>query len=336
MLLFIQVVLCVVLVIIVGSQLSQGADVLAEKTGLGRTWVGAILLAGATSLPELATGISAVVVFNAPDLAVGGVLGSCLLNLLILVMIDMFTGPQPLLRQVQISHGLAAGLSCVMLGVAAGGMLLIAAGNDLTLGGWVGIPSIMLLLIYGLSARLIARFEVRRRAEFLEQEAERFQYDHIKPSQAYLTFVLLAIAIVVLGVWLAALGDRIAVVTGLGQSFVGALILAAATSLPEVVASLAAIRLNALDLAVSNVFGSNLANLAILGIYDLVYLRGNLLIEVNHTVHIFTAIVAIVMTAITLVGLIYRAAQRSRLYLTWDGLALIALYTCGMYVIYRG
>lgn len=336
MLLFIQVILCVVLVIIVGSQLSQGADVLAEKTGLGRTWVGAIVLAGATSLPELATGISAVVVFNAPDLAVGGILGSCLFNLLILVMIDIFTGPQPLLRQVQVSHGLAAGLSCVMLGVAAAGMLLIAAGNDLTLGGWVGIPSIMLLLIYGLSVRLIARFEVRRRAEFLEQEAERFQYDHIKPSQAYRTFVLLAIAIVVLGVWLAALGDRIAVVTGLGQSFVGALILAAATSLPEVVASLAAIRLNALDLAVSNVFGSNLANLAILGIYDLVYLRGNLLIEVNHTVHIFTAIVAIVMTAITLVGLIYRAAQRSRLYLTWDGLALIALYTGGMYVIYRG
>jgi cation:H+ antiporter len=335
MLLFIQLILCVFLVIIVGSRLSQGADVLAEKTGLGRTWVGAILLAGATSLPELATGISAAVVFDAPDLAVGGVLGSCLFNLLILVMIDMFTGPQPLLRQVQISHGLAAGLSCVMLGVAAAGMLLITAGNDLTL-GWVGIPSIMLLLIYGLSARLIARFEVRRRAEILEQEADTFQYNHIKPSQAYLTFALLAIAIVVLGVWLAGLGDRIAVVTGLGQSFVGALMLAAATSLPEVVASLAAIRLNALDLAVSNVFGSNLANLAILGIYDLVYLQGNLLVDVNHTVHIFTAIVAIMMTAITLVGLIYRAAQRSRLYLTWDGLALIALYTGGMYVIYRG
>lgn len=335
MLLFIQVILCIVLVIIVGSQLSQGADVLAEKTGLGRTWVGAILLAGATSLPELATGISAVVVFNAPDLAVGGVLGSCLFNLLILVMIDIFTGPQPLLQQVQISHGLAAGLSCVMLGVAAAGMLLVAAGNSLTL-GWVGIPSILLLLIYGVSARLIARFEVRRRAEILEQEAETFQYNHIKPSKAYLTFALLAIAIVLLGVWLASLGDQVAMITGLGQSFVGALLLAAATSLPEVVASLAAIRLNALDLAVSNVFGSNLANLAILGIYDLVYLRGNLLVEVNHTVHIFTAIVAIMMTAITLVGLIYRAARRSRLYLTWDGLALIALYIGGMYVIYRG
>lgn len=55
---------------------------------------------------------------------------------------------------------------------------------------------------------------------------------HIKPGQAYLTFALLSVAIVVLGVWLASLGDRVAAVTGLGQSFVGALLLAATTSLP--------------------------------------------------------------------------------------------------------
>ncbi len=333
MLLLIQVVLCVILVVIVSAWLSQSADVLAEKTGLGRTWVGAVLLAGATSLPELATGVSAVVVFNAPDLAAGGIFGSCLFNLLLLALLDIFTGPGPLFQRAQISHGLAAGLGSVLLGVAAAAMLLAQTNNNLTL-GWIGVPSIVLIVLYLISVRIIAQFELRRRVEVLEQEAEVFQYEHIKPRQAYLTFALLSGAIVVLGVWLASLGDRVAVVTGLGQSFVGALLLAGATSLPEAVASIAAIRLNAVDLAVSNIFGSNICNLAILGVYDLVYFRGDFWSNVSQ-VHIFTAVVAIIMTSVAIVGLIYRAARPRRLYITWDAMALIALYVGGMYVIYR-
>ncbi|MFO5490969.1 MAG: sodium:calcium antiporter, partial [Cuspidothrix sp.] len=130
------------------------------------------------------------------------------------------------------------------------------------------------------------------------------------------------------------LGDRVAEVTGLGQSFIGAILLATATSLPEVVASLAAVRLNAVDLAVSNVFGSNITNLAILGVYDLVYLQGNLWLNISQ-IHIFTAIVAMIMTSVAINGLIYHAVSGSRMYITWDGLTLVALYVGGMYVIYR-
>jgi cation:H+ antiporter len=331
MLLVIQIVICVILVIFVGTWLSQSADILAEKTGLGRSWVGAILLAGATSLPELAVGISAVVVFNAPDLAAGGIFGSCLFNLFILALLDIFTGPSPLLQRAQISHALAAGLGSILLGVAAAGILLAQSNNNLIF-GWVGSPSIVLIVLYLVSARIIARFELRRRTEVLEREV--VQYEHIKRQQAFLIFATLSVAIVVLGVWLASLGDRVATVTGLGQSFIGALLLAATTSLPEVVAGLAAIRLNAVDLAVSNVFGSNIFNMAILGVYDLAYFRGNLWSNVS-SVHIFTAVVAMMMTSVAIVGLIYRAARPSRLYITWDGLALILLYISGMYIIYR-
>jgi cation:H+ antiporter len=331
MLLVIQIVICVILVIFVGTWLSQSADILAEKTGLGRSWVGAILLAGATSLPELAVGISAVVVFNAPDLAAGGIFGSCLFNLFILALLDIFTGPSPLLQRAQISHALAAGLGSILLGVAAAGILLAQSNNNLIF-GWVGSPSIVLIVLYLVSARIIARFELRRRTEVLEREV--VQYEHIKRQQAFLIFATLSVAIVVLGVWLASLGDLVATVTGLGQSFIGALLLAATTSLPEVVAGLAAIRLNAVDLAVSNVFGSNIFNMAILGVYDLAYFRGNLWSNVS-SVHIFTAVVAMMMTSVAIVGLIYRAARPSRLYITWDGLALILLYISGMYIIYR-
>jgi cation:H+ antiporter len=332
MLLFLQVIVCIALVIFIGSWLSQSADILAEKTGLGRTWVGTILLAGVTSLPELATGASAIVVFNAPDLAVGGILGSCLFNLLILALLDIFMGPEPLLKNAQISHGLAASLGCIMLGITAAGMMLSQTGVNFVFAN-VGLPSVLLLFLYFVSARMIAKFETRRRAEILEEEVEAFQYQHITKAQAYRRFVILSVAIVIVSIWLAFLGDQVAQVTGLGESFVGAILLATATSLPEVVASLAAVRLNAVDLAVSNVFGSNITNLAILGFYDLVYRQGNLWSNISQ-IHSFTSVVAMIMTCVAITGLIYHAVSRSRMYISWDGLTLIILYLGGMYVIY--
>ena len=261
-------------------------------------------------------------------------MGSCLFNLVILALLDFYCGPDPLFQRAQVSHGLSAGLGAVVLGIAAIGLLQAQIGPNIML-GWVSVVSLILILVYFLSARLIARFEVQRRTEVLEQEAEVFQYQHIPVRRAYVRFTICAIAIVGSGVWLAAIGEAVAEVTGLSQSFIGALLLAATTSLPEVVTSLAAVRLNAVDLAVSNVFGSNLFNLGILGSFDLFYRQGNLWANVSQ-VHIHTAIIAMIMTSVAIVGLVYRAAvRRSQRYVTWDGITLIILYVFGMYMVYR-
>ena len=332
--LWIQVIICIALVIAVSSKLSQSADMVAEKSGLGRNWVGAILLAGTTSLPELATGVSAINYLDAPDLAAGAIFGSCLFNLMILAILDICTGAGSLFQQAQVSHGLAAGLGSLLLGVAAIGIYLGQEKIDPVL-GWVGIPSIVLLVLYLISARLIAKFEMRRRKEVLEQEGEVYEYEHVKPRKAYLMFGLSSLAIVVLGVWLAWLGEEVAQTTGLGESFIGSLLIAATTSLPEVAAGIAAVRLDAVDLAISNVFGSNIFNMAILGVYDVVYIGGDLWIRINQ-VHIYTAVIAMMMTSVAIVGLIYRATRPSRLYLTYDVLGLVVLYIGGMFIIYRG
>jgi len=333
MILALQVIICVSLVVFVGRHLSQSADILAEKTGLGHSWVGAILLAGATSLPELATGMSAVVGINAPNLAAGGIFGSCLFNLLILALLDGVSGEQPLFPQIHISHGLAAGMGSILLGTAAAGLLMSQGGTTLQI-GWIGLPSLLILGIYLLSTQLIAGHETRRQSEVSEHLVVPSQYDHVTRGQAYVRFGLPALAIVLLGIWLAWLGDQVAAATGLGESFIGALLLAAATSLPEVIASLEAVRIKALDLAVSNIFGSNIFNLAILASYDLVYLPGNLWFSIN-AVYAFTAIVTMIMTTVAIVGIIYRTDRRSRFYLSWVGITLIGLYLLGMYVIYR-
>jgi cation:H+ antiporter len=126
----------VALVIVVGTLLWRYADILAEKTGLGRTWAGAVLLAGATSLPELATGTSAVAVIGDINLAAGGVLGSCLFNLLLLALLDLANGREPLFRNASLGHILSAGLSGALLALV---MLSLYTTQTLTLPAMAGL-----------------------------------------------------------------------------------------------------------------------------------------------------------------------------------------------------
>ncbi|MEK7439822.1 MAG: hypothetical protein AABZ78_03425 [Chloroflexota bacterium] len=90
---WIEFAVCAALIVAAATQLSRYGDVLAEKTGLGRAWVGGILLAGVTSLPELVSGVSAVTWLNAPNLAAGSILGSCLFNLALIALMDLAYQP---------------------------------------------------------------------------------------------------------------------------------------------------------------------------------------------------------------------------------------------------
>ena len=92
MLVWLQFIACTAAIVYSGSRLSRYGDIIAEKTGLGRFWVGALLVAMVTSLPELISGVSAVTVFDLPEIAVGGVIGSCMFNVLIIALVDALTG----------------------------------------------------------------------------------------------------------------------------------------------------------------------------------------------------------------------------------------------------
>ena len=87
---------CTALIVFSGAKLSRYGDILAGKTGLGRTWIGVVLMASVTSLPELITGLGSVTYAGVPDIAVGDVLGSCAFNLLILALLDVLQRPLPL------------------------------------------------------------------------------------------------------------------------------------------------------------------------------------------------------------------------------------------------
>jgi cation:H+ antiporter len=218
------------------------------------------------------------------------------------------------------------------LGLTAAGALL---GPDINSYGIFGfsIVSTAIVLVYSVGARLIALFEQRRLAEVLEQEAEARHYDQIKPARAYAAFILSSIAVVVLGVWLSFIGDRLSTETGLSRSFVGNLFLAASTSLPEVAASLAAVRLGAIDLAVSNALGSNVFNIMLLAIFDIADGQKNFWSTMS-AANEFAAAVAIMMTAVAIISLIYRASPKTPYRFNWDGAALIAMYLGAIVVLY--
>src|SRR5688572_20413124 len=110
---------CAAVILFAGVKLSYYGDVIAEKSGLGRTWVGVALLASVTSLPELITGISSVAVVGVPDIAVGDVLGSCMFNVLIIALLDLAGGPAPVSARAHQGHVLTAGMGIFLLGFTA-------------------------------------------------------------------------------------------------------------------------------------------------------------------------------------------------------------------------
>lgn len=329
---WLQFGICAGLIVGAGYLLSQYGDVLAEKSGLGRTWVGVVLIASVTSLPELVTGISAVALVGQPDLAVGGIFGSCLFNILLIAVLDLAYQPGRVLQEAHEGHTLSASLSIVLIGLASMRVFAGTAWNEWAL-GWIGPTSLIIFFAYLLSERLIFRFEQRRVIEALTERAQTLNYGYISTRRAVVIFTVAALAIVVLGVWLSFIGDQIARTTGLGTSFVGNVFLAISTSLPEVVVTISAVRLKAIDLAIGNLFGSNLFNIAILAIYDLFYLPGPLWGFVT-PIHLVAGLGTIAMTAVAIVSITYRASPKTPFRLSWDAVLLIAMYIISLGLLY--
>jgi cation:H+ antiporter len=316
-------------IVAAGIWLARYGDVLAEKTGMGRDWMGLILVAATTSLPELFTGIGATAVFALPDIAVGDVLGSCMFNLLILSFMDAVAGDESLTARAHQGHALSIGFGVCLMGVAGIGLSL---GADVPAAAAIGAPTVVLIVGYFLAARMIFRHERRRVAREAKEIAEELRYERISLRTAVLRYATAAVAVVSAALLLPGLAEQIATQTGLGQAFVGNLLVAATTSLPEAVVSIAAVRMGALDLGVGNVLGSNLFNLLILGIDDILYRPGPILAASDKSQTV-AAFAVVLMNGVLLVGLTYQVL-RKRLVVAWDTGIILATYFSALLLMF--
>jgi cation:H+ antiporter len=319
------------LIIAAGVVLARCADVIAEVTGFGRLLVGSVLLAGATSLPELSVDISAVRL-NMPDLAMGDLLGSSLMNLLILAALDLTHHSRgKMLSRVAAAHALSGLFSIALTSLVGLGLLTARrAGHLILLGvhGWVWVVAVSYVL--GVRMVFLDQRVAEREAhdQHLETPAEQ---SHMSMWRAIAGFALAALVILAAGPYMAEAAGRIAELSGLGNTFVGTTLVALCTSLPELAASYAAIRIGSLDLAIGNVFGSNAFNMMLFLPLDWVF-PGSLFAAVNpaHAVSIFAVIVA---TSVVIMGQLYNVESRTR-FLEPDAIIVIAIILAGLAIVY--
>lgn len=326
-----QFAAALVLIGYAGTVLSRYGDVLADKTGLGGTWIGVALIATVTSVPELITGVSAVALASDADIAVGTVLGSCVFNMLILVVLDFVSRGRSVFEMAGRQHVLSAGLGVLMVGVVGFNVMLAQAnGGSISPGlGPIGIYTPLLFLLYVVSVRVVFRYERDHPIEEPPDELAR----RIGMRQAVTAFAASALVVVAVSLWLPFVAQDLAGAMSWHNTFVGTLFVAMVTSLPEVVVTVAALRIGAVDLAVANLFGSNLFNILVIGVDDLFFLKGPILDHVV-PVHAISAFSAIMMTGIAIVGLVYRPRSPVIGRMGWASLMLVTIYLLNSYVLY--
>lgn len=314
--------LCFVIITFAGYALSRYGDILAEKTGISSSWIGLTLLATATSLPELATGISAVTVVNVPDIAVGDVLGSAVFNLLILVLMDALYQRETIYSRAAQGHIMSAALGALLIGFTGFSLILDQASMS-PAWGHVGVYTPIIVLVYLAAMRSIHRYEKGTLDKYTATSSER--YPEVTLREAIRGYLIAAFFVIATGSLLPFIASDISDMMNWDQSFVGSFFVAAATSAPEVVVTIAALKLGAIDMAIANLLGSNLFNILILAVDDLFYVKGPLLANVNSS-HTITAFTAVMMSLLVIIGLIFRPQRRSVLKLTWISLSLLLLY----------
>jgi cation:H+ antiporter len=331
MLLWLELLFCLAVVGYAGYFLSRYGDIIAEKSGISASWIGLILLATATSLPELMTGVSAAAFAGAPNIAVGEVLGSTVFNLVILVMLDGLYRHEGLYKRAAQGHILSASLGTLLIAFAGFSLLLDRAGMS-PAWGHVGFYSPFIFLVYLVAMRAIYSYERRVLSEYAEASAER--YPDTTLASAIRGYALAAAAVVATGTWLPFVAKDVADMMGWGQSFVGTLLVAGITSTPEAAVTISALRIGALDMAIANLLGSNLFDIAILPLEDLFYTRGPMLAQADAS-HALTALTAVMMSALVTVGLIFRPQGRVVLGLTWVSLGLFMLYVLNSWLLFE-
>jgi cation:H+ antiporter len=320
-------------IFIVASRLARAADTIADVTGLGRAWIGAILLAGSTSLPEITTDVNAALL-GVPDIGVGDLMGSTLANMLILALLDLVYARRHILQSVAVNHAVV-GLLAIVLTMIAG--IAISSGGFGRLGP-LGIETILIAVVYVLGMRVFYRLSSVAAqglipdapAALLQRSADR----NARLRAAAWTFALAAVALIVIAPLLVISAEAVSAESGMSETFIGTLLVGLTTSFPEVAATVAAVRLGAIDLAVGNIFGSNAFNMCVLLFMDLSYTGGPVLAEVSAD-HVMTAQLATLCLAFGVLAILGKLERRSTV-ARFEILLIVACYGAGIWLLARG
>lgn len=323
-----ELVLCALAIVVAGHRLSVCGDVVAARTGLSSGWIGLGLLATVTSLPELVTGIGSITEAGAPDMAVGDALGSCVFNLTILALVDLLHRRAPAFAVASRGHAVAAAFGIVPLGLVA--VALVAPTPIATARiGWVGATSIVLVATWAIALRSTFLHDGRS-IEVAEGAVCVAAGSSLR--RAAIEAAAAGIVVVGAGLWLPVIAEALALAHGLSDGLIGTLLVATATSLPELAVTLSALRIGALDMAFANLLGSNLFNMVVLAVDDLVHTSGPLLAAAS-PIHAATALSAVTMNAVVVIALLRRSRRRVLGAIGAPSLVLLAIFLTNLWIL---
>lgn len=312
-------------VVFAAMALARAGDVIAERTGLGHLWVGSLLIAGATSLPELVTNVTAVRIDN-PGLAAGNVFGANMLNVSNLAIIAAVFGGREIYRRLSKGQEYLAIEAFVMTALAATYVLLGSKSN------WFGVTpaAISILVVYLIGSRVLYVASKSGAGPDAEEEAT--------PGKSlrwgWTVFLISAVAVSVSATALAISADAIAEETGISASFIGVLAVAIVTTLPELTVGITSIRIGAPEMAIAGLYGSNAFNIAILAVADLAYVEGSLFGALGDS-HLIAGGFAVLLMGL---GLIQVRLRRTLQYFSLtepSTILLVAIYLAGLFLIFR-
>lgn len=319
---------------IAGTRLSGVCDRLADRTGLGEAFTGAVLLGAATSLPGITASVTAAL-DGLPTLALSNAIGGIAAQTAFLVVADIAY------RRANLEHAAASVpnmMQACLLIVLLAMMLAAMSVAPVTVAG-IHPLSPALLLAYGYGMRLVYRSHEQpmwrprmTRSTRVDEPDEPRGGGQL--GRLWLEFLAAGAIVVVAGIVVTRSGEVIATETGISRTVVGGLFIALATSLPELVTSVAAVRRGALTLAVGGVVGGNAFDTLFAAVADIAYRLGSLYHDATQG-ETFLIALAILMTAILLLGLL----RRERLGIArigFESFAVLVLYVVGLMVISWG
>ena len=321
---WLQFALSAAIIVYAANRMAGYGDVIAIRTRLGGLFIGTLLLSLATSLPELLTTVSSIQQ-AVPNLAVGNIFGSSMFNMLMLVILDGLNRKVYVLRSVAVTHTLTSSLAVLLSGLAVFFML-----GDFPLQvGWIGVDSLVLLGAYVFAVWIIRLNNLGGTPPPEPTPPELAALPSL--LHAGLGFGAATLALIVVTPLMVSSAVEIADATGLSTGFIGTTLVALATSLPEMVTTVAAGRIGAYDLAVGNLFGSNIFNIFTLGLADVFFLGGRFITGIDSRM-VMVGVMGLILTALGMIGILAHIERRSFM-LQINALMVIG-YLVGMVILF--
>ena len=307
-----------VCVVFFSIKLANYVDLIDKKTDLSGAFIGGVILAAVTSLPELFTSISAVLFVKQPDLVMGNILGSNLFNMCIFGGAALIAAKSLCKSTIGNSHLKTTVITFVMFAIM---LLPVVFKKDYTVVG-ISVYSIILLVLYACSIKFMA-------GDSAESEGE--DTSDLTLKQIIIRFIIMAVLLVTASIFITVAADHLSEEFNLGKTVGGALFLGVATSLPELTSSIALIRKGNFNACAGNVMGSGVFNFCIISVADILYRGGSVYIS-NDKSSSYLNIFGLVAAAV--VGIILIMKQRKKdtenaglkLFYRIGGFAILACY----------